>query len=751
MKKIISIFTAIVFAFSILIYRPDIIQTQTAHAAVELTPEQIANYFSNRVGESYASNMCLAFVADGFAALGGTRSSACCAWNYGTQYLTSTSRDIPIGADVFFSSEGCKYDYIDGNGHHSGHIGVYVGDGYIVHAYSSKIQKMLISTVENHGYTYWGWGIHGGISLTLDRPIGHEMNESEAAGRTIPDGVYCIGSALGDTLFVDPAPGSDIPAPSTANVALWSYDAGTLPDVQDQWAFTYNNGFYTISQYRSAEKGREMCLDVYNGEQCSGTNVWMYESNQSSAQQWSVRKTDTGYSIQSKRNGFFLDVQDGKAEKGNNLQVCEGNDTLSQRFRLISPIPPAPKLTITYHSNGGRTATDSAYYVADNDSLIYQNDSKKQYSTIWELGKGSVNGLRNASSFGLQREHYSFVGWSLSKDGSSTIFDQDDTSLTTKNLCPDLSKDTTIKVYAIWTRVSQRGDLNEDDKVNYTDLDLLTKCLLGDSTVTIADPNAADFNGDGALNGIDLTLLKRQILIDESIVITMNKSSIKLNTQGESKTYQLSTSYISPEDVVWKSSNPSIATVSANGLVTAQKDGKVIVTANVNGESLACSVEVITAFTESWSEPSKWDKTPIEGSDTRRVTTDVKPEPQVISINFAYCCARTKGDKIRQFYKDPVDVVALDLDTGYGLNTTQNVFGVPYITKSLAEVEQATKIQNNERSYGDQWGYNRSGKVGYNFDNGCIWFEVGRNTETVMVTYYSYEDLIQTPVVYDNN
>ncbi len=224
-----------------------------------------------------------------------------------------------------------------------------------------------------------------------------------------------------------------------------------------------------------------------------------------------------------------------------------------------------------------------------------------------------------------------------------------------------------------------------------------------------------------------------------------------MNTEGASKTFQLQTSYISPDDIVWTSSNPSIVTVK-DGLLTAQKDGKATVTANVNGQSLAISVEVKTAYTESWSKKSDWDKTPVTGSDTRKVYTEERPETREV-VNLAYCCARTKGDHIRQFYKDMINPAALGLDTVYGVNTTQGVFGVPYITKSLAEIEQATKIQNNERSYGygDQWGYNRSGQVGYCFDNACIWFEIGRNTETITVTYYCYEDLIKIPVVYDND
>lgn len=160
-----------------------------------LTGQQIANYCIGRVGQSYASNSCLAFVRECFMALGATQSSDCCAWNYGNKFCTHSSRnDIPIGADVFFTSEGCKYDVIEkGTGHHCGHIGIYVGDGYIVHAYSSKIQKMKIDTVVSHGYTYRGWGIHGNVTLS-DVPVDTGMSIS---GETAPTGNLKQGSNFG--------------------------------------------------------------------------------------------------------------------------------------------------------------------------------------------------------------------------------------------------------------------------------------------------------------------------------------------------------------------------------------------------------------------------------------------------------------------------------------------------------------------------------------------------------------------------
>ena len=411
----------------------------------------------------------------------------------------------------------------------------------------------------------------------------------------------------------------------------------------------------------------------------------------------------------------------------------------------VGKIDDVQILTITFNANGGKPS--AAAYSTTTDGMIYDLNANTVFTKKWESNKGDDTGLRDV--FLLERDHYTFVGWSLSKDGSSAIFSPNDTSLTTNSILPDMQTSAALTLFAVWEHCPEKGDLNKDGQITFTDADLLMKFLTGETTV-LNDSAFGDMNDDGVLNALDLTLLKRRILINESIVITLNKRSLMLNTEGASKNFQLSTTYINPDDVVWKSSNPSIVTVSTNGLLTALKDGQAKVTATVNGETLAADVVVKTAFEESWSKKSAWGRTPIESSDTRRVYTEERTETIDISVNLAYACARTKGDHIRQFYKDPVDVAALGLDTGYGLNTTLNVFGVPYITKTLEELEQATVIPNNERSSGDQWGYNRSGQKGYCFDNACIWFEVGRNQETVTETYYCYEDLIRTPVVYDN-
>ncbi len=134
-------------------------------AAKTFTSSEVADYFNKQVGKSYPSGMCLKFVADSFGNLGADRSSTCCAYKYGSSHITSKNIDnIPVGADVFFGACGggpcktCKSSYY-------GHIGVYVGDGYFVHATGGKVQKTSLKGT-NWKNKYRGWGYHGNVNIS---------------------------------------------------------------------------------------------------------------------------------------------------------------------------------------------------------------------------------------------------------------------------------------------------------------------------------------------------------------------------------------------------------------------------------------------------------------------------------------------------------------------------------------------------------------------------------------------------------
>ena len=112
------------------------------------------------LGSTAYSGYCQRFVRVAFEKAGLTGSgSAASALDACNQWRVSTSMDdIPVGAAVYLrskntSSAGYKY----------GHVGIYVGNGYVVHAVSTVKKQTLSSMLDN--YTYLGWGWQCGVDL----------------------------------------------------------------------------------------------------------------------------------------------------------------------------------------------------------------------------------------------------------------------------------------------------------------------------------------------------------------------------------------------------------------------------------------------------------------------------------------------------------------------------------------------------------------------------------------------------------
>lgn len=210
-KRLLSIFVV----FAMLIGLISIIPINASAANVNLSTAQVQSYFNGRVGESYPSGKCLAFVADCWNALGATRSSTCCAYNYGSSHIKSTSFDnIPIGADVFFGSCGGGPCGSCGASYYS-HIGVYVGDGYFVHATGGTVQKSLMSSWKSK---YRGWGYHSNVTISDSTPSSHS-----------PEGFIGAYSGGTGTIYVDGA-GYD-PDNTNAQIRVDVYlrdDAGNM-------------------------------------------------------------------------------------------------------------------------------------------------------------------------------------------------------------------------------------------------------------------------------------------------------------------------------------------------------------------------------------------------------------------------------------------------------------------------------------------------------------------------------------------
>ena len=92
--------------------------------------------------------------------------------------------------------------------------------------------------------------------------------------------------------------------------------------------------------------------------------------------------------------------------------------------------------------------------------------------------------------------------------------------------------------------------------------------------------------------------------------VTLDKSSATLE---EGKTLQLKAT-VEPEaaedkTITWTSSDPAVAEVDENGLVTAKKDGKATITAtSVNGKTAACEITVEKAADEDFTDTGSGTK-----------------------------------------------------------------------------------------------------------------------------------------------
>ena len=118
-----------------------------------------------KVDTTFDNRYCLRFVAQLFqATYGGSYVSSCCAFHHGNTYIDNTSKEnIPLGACVFFSGSTVPCGNTT-----AGHIGIYVGDGYIVHNWGGKIVKTTIDYVIKSNYSYRGWGWQANIALDSD-------------------------------------------------------------------------------------------------------------------------------------------------------------------------------------------------------------------------------------------------------------------------------------------------------------------------------------------------------------------------------------------------------------------------------------------------------------------------------------------------------------------------------------------------------------------------------------------------------
>lgn len=179
-------------------------------------------------------------------------------------------------------------------------------------------------------------------------------------------------------------------------------------------------------------------------------------------------------------------------------------------------------------------------------SLVYVSAKGTAETTVWKLGSGNGDGLRNAATFGLTRNGYNFVGWCTKADGSATIFDQHDGTIKAEDIYPDLKNGSaTVTLYAIWekaacnhvpvaTEEGYEATCTEEGLTDGVECSLCGEVLAQQEVIPMLDHETVLINGyeatcteDGLTDGEECGICG-EVLIEQEILPALDHTIIIL-------------------------------------------------------------------------------------------------------------------------------------------------------------------------------------------------------------------------------
>lgn len=439
MKKIRKILSSWIIMICMILNYSTVIVRATDYSA-----SRVVDYVNSMIGQSYANGYCLKFIEESYQKFYGFRAYSCCAYKSGSLYLDSTSRDIPLGASVFFGGSNVSCGSC---GNRAGHIGIYVGNNNIVHAWGGKIVSTTIDYVVSCGYPYRGWGWMCNTALTTKPDINTVA--------CITDGAYDITSTSARLV-------GTFSNPTSARIIRRGFQWGSTPDMCNYTEFDCNitwsdglthtmsnllpNTTYYFKLIVVGENGTYIYGNVKSFTTLSPTiaiqNLAVLNINNTSFTIHCTTNTTiarayiivygpggnsgNGFDIYNINNTSFsktinINEYGGVGEYIAHVYVWDysNNSVGTSTERFHAP----PKYTLTFNPNGGTTPTT-------NKTVTYS-------STYGELPTPT-------------RKGYKFLGWFTSKTGGTQI---------TSDSLVTITSDQTL--YAQWEQASVKATLTD--------------------------------------------------------------------------------------------------------------------------------------------------------------------------------------------------------------------------------------------------------------------------------------------------
>ena len=226
----------------------------------------------------------------------------------------------------------------------------------------------------------------------LDQIAGENKN-------LIPDGKYVISTVLNSKYVLDVKNGS---MNNCANIELSTFNNET-----DNQAFIVSHDAQGYITFTNAKSGK--VLDVSDGKASNGKNVQQYTSNGTRAQKWVVKKSNKGYMIISALDSnYVLDVSGSKANNGTNIQLYSGNGSDAQNWNIEKFVSKYEQLDVLANSNKN--------VIADG---TYEISTKLNTGYVLDMTSSSLSNGGNVQIY--ESNETPAQGWIVSHDSKGYV------------------------------------------------------------------------------------------------------------------------------------------------------------------------------------------------------------------------------------------------------------------------------------------------------------------------------------------
>ncbi len=524
-------------------------------------------YLNSLVGDYYEIGWCQSFVYNATKNYFGIEATRPCATEAWKAFGKSSSRtDIPLGATVYFGGSNVTCEYCNQK---AGHVGIYVGNNEIVHAWTG-IQKNTIDWVLNRGYTYRGWGWNGNYEIS--QPTGEDSSEQEPGTpneyETIAEGTYVLNCIIQSYRYLTAktdSNGGQVEAKAFANI-----------DAQKFQIVKSGNGYKIIS--KNSTTGRAVSGYNDGAGQITG-NVTLADSSGSSSQIWLFRKEGDYYVIYP---SFNTSLALTSASTGRVVvSTYTGND--DQLWNLTLQNEEPEEYTVTYNPNGGTGAPANQTKVYGTDLALSSDVPERTGYTFlgWSTTQNGSVEYSAGAKYTANSDVTLYAVWqmdaipvtNISLDKTSVALEIGDTQTLTATITPSNATDKTVT----WT--------SSNPSVASVSNGVITAKAVGTATITVKTT-------DGSKTATCTVTVKTPTVSVAGI--SLNKSAATLEIDETVTLLEtLTPSNATNKNVTWTSSDNSVATVS-NGTVTAVGEGTAIITVRtVDGNKTAtCTVTV---------------------------------------------------------------------------------------------------------------------------------------------------------------